>query len=184
MDRIETTAATAGLGKRGDTHRVNADNEHHVFVPGILTLLAAAGLLAGHLAGGEELLLPTVIIAAIGLVIVVLGLPQYRRGVLLVHHFDHGIVMERTKGRVIAARYPQIRAELWTYQTPEDADNAAHDFLLLQLDFPRGERCVIAERDTDESWVLTRLGKYCGVGEPQPIDHETAAQLLDDHVWN
>ncbi|MFD0557043.1 hypothetical protein FB566_2298 [Stackebrandtia endophytica] len=183
MDRIVTTAETAGLGERGETQRVNADHEHHVFGPGILTLLAAAGLLAGHLAGGEELLLPTVIIAAIGLVIVVIGLPQHLRGIWLVHHFDHGIVMERTKGRVIAARYAQIRAELWTYQSPGDADSAAQDYLMLQLDFPRGERCVMAERDTDESWVLTRLGNQCGAGAPQPIDHETAEQLLNDHIW-
>jgi|GEM_PF-6190230 len=184
MDRIANAAVTAGLGEEQQTHRVNAAYEHHVLGPGILALIFAAGLLAGHLLGGEELILPTVIVAIIGLLVVIVGLPQYFRGRLFIHHFEHGIVMERTKGRIIAARYSDIHAELRTYQTPEDADNAACDYVLLQLDFPGGERCVIAEREDDQPWVLTRLGTSCSVDAPQSMNHELAEKLLSDHPWN
>lgn len=184
MNRIMTAAATAGLGDHQESEQVNKHLEHDVVGVGCVMLLVAVPLAGAYFWWQiPDLLIASAVMALIGLVIVLLGWQQFRRGHWLVHHFEHGIVMERTKGPIVAAGYNEIRAELRTYQTPKDADNPACDHVLLRLDFPRAGSYVVAEPEHGSPQHLLRLAERCGADGPSPIDHKVSGRLLDDHPW-
>lgn len=189
MDRVTAAAATAGLGERRRSDRVNADAEGGRLVLGCWALAGALLWLVlplWLLNEGERSaldVLPFVLLLSIGAWLVATALWKGRGGRWLVHCFEHGVVMERTRGRVVAARYDDVRAELFSFRTSGDSDTGPVGRLLLRLDLPGAGGVAMDEPEYASTAVLRALARHFGVDDARPIDEQAAAELLSGSAW-
>lgn len=188
--RVTALSAQAALGPWVRSDRVNTRPESNWlanFVP--ILVLAVVGIavvpfLSAIPWGGRALIVAAcVAFAVIGVHGTRQGLEQHRRGHWLVHRFDDGFVMERTRGRLLAMRYDDLDAELMTYHEPGDSTSAGIDYVLLRLTDRDGGVWVMSEASFDAPDALVELGERCGAGAPDPVDYRSAIGLREAHVW-
>jgi hypothetical protein len=105
-----------------------------------------------------------------------------KRGRLLIHFFSEGIVLERTKGRVVAAVYERITADLLVFE------NSAHDGAR-----PWDERMVILALSGGETAALFRsrdpafatdLAAACGADAARRVELSEAIELEESQCWS
>jgi hypothetical protein len=181
VNRIMMAAAKAELGDWRRSDRMNTDTEGGLVVGGsaclAVTLLV---LLMGEL-NSIGAYIGSAVLTLAGVVFLVIGLSHHGRW--MVHSFDQGIVMERTRGRVISARYDDLHAELRSYRTPGDAETPPIDHVLLRLGFPVDGSYVMAAPVHGDAEVLVQLAEHCGAGPAQPIEYPAPEELLSTHPW-
>ncbi|MFE3541594.1 hypothetical protein ACFXK0_01315 [Nocardia sp. NPDC059177] len=111
------------------------------------------------------------------------GLEVRRRGKLLLHEFADGLVIERDRGRAMAARYVDITAELFQFENSSDNHPTPWTEWVVLLAFPDGSSATV--QGTSESQVLQRrLAQRCGA----PLTRNVLtvgeiAELRDKNQW-
>lgn len=197
MDRdaqlTDTAAEAADAADLGDwigTTRVNSRRETALLVPGVL--LIAICVIGGYFlltsdavptAGRIVFAVMGLIFIALGFIMASMGLTYARAGRWLLHRFDHGFVMERTKGGVRAARHDAVTAELFEYTEPGDSTGSPVEHIALRLTFDDGTVIAMGEPLYARADALVELGRRCGAGEPSRLDYRPAVEMLTQQSW-
>lgn len=183
-DRVERLSIQREIGRWIRSDRVNTRHESDRLVAGVaLTLVMTVGIavlpwLSDIPWWGR---LPLVALCAVFLVIAVpmvkRGAELRRRGRWLVHQYDYGFVMERTRGGIVAAPYNRVAGELMTYRESGDSSGSGTDYVMLLLTLPDGERYVMTEADLHAPDALTELAERCGFDAAQQMEHPEANEI-------
>lgn len=166
-NRARIAAQDAGLGHWERSLRINRDDDATWLVTGVLALFVAPWpfLVMGILM--PEPLWGKIFTIGVGLAVLVFGLfvfataiLQREAGIGLAHFFGTGLVLERSKGELVALPYHQTRPDYLTWT--ESAEDSPRTRMQLWITVRRGEIAVIDARNDaehqDVSWMAQRLG--------------------------
>lgn len=192
--RLTDTAAgaahAADLGDWIGTTRVNSRRETALLVPGVLLILIC--VIGGYFlltsdavstAGRIVFALMGLVFIALGFVMASTGLMYARAGHWLLHRFEQGFVMERTRGASRAVHHDEVTAELFEFTEPGDSTGSAIEHVALRLTFQDGIAVSMAEPLYGHAEALVELGQHCGAGGPSRLEYRPAVEMLARESW-
>jgi len=188
-DRVASAAAQEGVGPWLSSFVVNSRREGSWLVTGVIALLVAVGGIVGSAwldmpwPGRLVLIVVLVLVGLFGLFCAVIGSSFRRSGRWIVHRHEHGLVMERTRGAVLAVRYDRAAARLFGYVEPGDSTSEPIPHVGLELTLPDGTVCAMAEPESGNADALRALGAALGAAEPAALDYREAIEKLSDQSW-
>ncbi|EGD56397.1 hypothetical protein [Gordonia neofelifaecis] len=147
-------------------------------VIGWINVRDAATVVGWCLIGGAAVI--AVIALVVAAVLVAVGLRILRLGRLILHRYSEGLVLERLKGRVVAARYDAARAELFVFENSSDGGPAWDERFAILTMPDASTAAVFAPGDPA---AATELAARCGVREPSRISLLDAVDLRSAHEW-
>lgn len=110
------------------------------------------------------------------------SLEARRLGKLFLHEFADGVVIERDRGRALAARYDEIAAALFEYESRSDNAPRSWQEWIVLLRFPDGSTSTV--QGTMKSHALQRrLAARCGAGPRTVLTVDEVLRMRDDHRW-
>jgi hypothetical protein len=185
--RVLDAAQDAGLGALVCSFRVNERSESFRVLNPLTFGLAGVGLIVYALAfapqGGRALWVALgVLCVGIGLVLVWAHWPFLRAGPWLVHRFESGLVMERTRGALYAGRYGEIKAWAFHYFEQSDSGRSEFQYMGLELLLPGGAVCSMSAAG-ESGHALHALGYACGAQASAQVPVGYGHQKVGAQRW-
>lgn len=198
--RVASVAAHAGLGNWTRTERATAssDSSSLLFILGIgIPVLAAQVVLPvgyfgwrfaftdgspvlGWVMLGISFVLSVIaVIAAIALCSY--GMQIYKRGRLMIHLYEAGFVLERTRGRVAASTYGETTADLIVFENSSDNSQRRWDEHAVTLTLP--DSSVAIAYQPDDSAFAIGIAESCGARSRRRITVQEFVDLTENTAW-
>lgn len=166
-DRARAAGQEAGLGQWERSLRVNRQDEAVWLETGVVCVFVApspfigAGIFISGPWWGKVLTIGVgLTVLAFGLLILTAVVIQKRTGIGLAHFFAAGLVVERTKGEILASPYDGLCAEFLTWM--ESTNDSSRARTRLWITMPQNKIVAIDVGNDAEggeaSWMAQRLG--------------------------